>query len=79
MKLLPSEDGLDAARIATQVLFGVDYTTLNAEQIIKSLNGDPRLVFCTEEEIFNTSLPNLVAKHQLASSKCKSCNCIYNA
>jgi len=63
------QDGLDAARTATQVLFGTDYTTLKAEQIIKSLTGDPRLVFCTEEEIFNISLPNLVAKHQLASSK----------
>ncbi|KAG6375378.1 hypothetical protein JVT61DRAFT_2934 [Boletus reticuloceps] len=63
------EDGLDAARIATQVLFGTDYTTLKAEQIIKSLTGDPRLVFCTEEEMFTTSLPNLVANHKLASSK----------
>lgn len=76
---LLSEDGLDAARIATQVLFGMDYTRLKADQIIKSLTGDPRLVFCTEEEMFNTSLPNLVAKHQLASSKCKSCNRIFNA
>lgn len=76
MKLLLSEDGLDAARIATQVLFGTDYTMLNAQQIIKSLTGDPRLVFCTEEEMLNTSLPNLAAKHQLASSKCKSYGCL---
>lgn len=67
-----SEDGLNAARIATQVLFGTDYTVLKADQIIKSLSGNPRLVFCTEEEMFNTSLPNLVAKLQLVSSKCKS-------
>ena len=79
MSFLLSEDGLDAARTATQVLFGTDYTTLKAEQIIKSLTGDPRLVFCTEEEMFNTLLPNLVAKHQLASSKCKSGNVVFNA
>lgn len=79
MLFLLSDDGLDAARTATQVLFGTDYTTLTAEQIIKSLTGDPRLVFCTEEEMFNTSLPNLVAKHQLVLSKCKSGNVIFNA
>ncbi|KAG8213952.1 hypothetical protein J3R82DRAFT_10700 [Butyriboletus roseoflavus] len=67
--MVHGKDGLDAARIATQVLFGTDYTTLKAEQIIKSLTGDPRLVFCTEEEMFNISLSSLVAKHQLASSK----------
>ncbi|KAI9569677.1 hypothetical protein HD554DRAFT_2249381 [Boletus coccyginus] len=67
--MVHGQHGLDAARIATHVLFGTDYTTLKAEQIIKSLTGDPRLVFCTEEEMFNTSLPNLVAKHQLVSSK----------
>ncbi|KAF8556385.1 hypothetical protein OG21DRAFT_1437203, partial [Imleria badia] len=67
--MVHGQDGLDAARTATQVLFGTDYTTLKAEQIIKSLSGDPRLVFCTEEEMFNTPLPNLVANHQLASSK----------
>lgn len=79
MSFLLSEHGLDAARTATQVLFGTDYTTLKAEQIIKSLTGDPRLVFCTEEEMFNTSLPNLVAKHQLASSKCKFDSVFFNA
>ncbi|KAF8135393.1 hypothetical protein EV363DRAFT_1159128 [Boletus edulis] len=67
--MVHGQDGLDAAKIATQVLFGTDYTTLKAEQIIKSLTGDPRLVFCTEEEMFTTSLPNLVANHKLASSK----------
>ena len=73
------ENGLDAARTATQVLFGTDYTTLKADQIIKSLIGDPRLVFCTEEGMFNTSLPNLVANYQLASSKCKSDTVIFDA
>lgn len=62
---------MDAARTATQVLFGTDYTTLKVEQITKSLSGDPRLVFCTEEEMFNTPLPNLVANHRLIPSKCK--------
>ncbi|KAN0091160.1 hypothetical protein V8E55_004726 [Tylopilus felleus] len=66
---IAQKNGLDAARTATQVLFGTDYTTLKADQIIKSLIGDPRLVFCTEEGMFNTSLPNLVANYQLASSK----------
>ncbi|KAF8131435.1 hypothetical protein EV363DRAFT_1431423 [Boletus edulis] len=61
--MVHGQDGLDAARIATQVLFGTDYTTLKAEQIIKSLTGDPRFVFCTEEEMFTTSLPNVVANH----------------
>ena len=73
------ENGLDAARIATQVLFGTDYTTLKADQIIKSLTCDPRLVFCTEEEMFSTSLSNLVANYQLASSKCKSDAVIFDA
>jgi len=67
--MVHGEEGLNAARIATQVLFGTDYTTLKAEQIIQSLGDDPRLVFCTEEKMFNTSLPNLVASYQLVSSK----------
>ncbi|KAG9316641.1 hypothetical protein JVU11DRAFT_2695 [Chiua virens] len=67
--MVHGKDGLDAARVATQVLFGTDYTTLKAEQIIRALSGDPRFVLCTEEEMFNTSLPHLVANHQLAPSK----------
>ncbi|KIJ18687.1 hypothetical protein PAXINDRAFT_8930 [Paxillus involutus ATCC 200175] len=62
-------DGLSAARIATQVLFSTEYTALKAQQIITSLAGDSRLVFCSEEEMFGTSLPNLVANHKLAPSK----------
>lgn len=67
-----SEEGLEAAQIATQVLFGTAYSALTADQIIKSLTGDSRLVFCSEEEMFRTPLANLVANHGLVSSKCKS-------
>ncbi|KIJ67809.1 hypothetical protein HYDPIDRAFT_107314 [Hydnomerulius pinastri MD-312] len=67
--MVHGEAGLNAARVATQVLFGTEYSTLKGDQIIESLSGDPRLVFCSEEEMFDTSLPNLVATHKLASSK----------
>ncbi|KIJ59875.1 hypothetical protein HYDPIDRAFT_117962, partial [Hydnomerulius pinastri MD-312] len=67
--MVQGEAGLNAARVATQVLFGTEYSTLKGDQIIESLSSDPRLVFCSEEEMFDTSLPNLVATHKLASSK----------
>ncbi|KAF9227330.1 tyrosyl-tRNA synthetase [Gyrodon lividus] len=67
--MVHGEEGLNAARIATEVLFSTKYPTLKADQIIQSLAGDPRLVFCSEEEIFGTSLPNLVANHKLAPSR----------
>ncbi|KAF8124434.1 hypothetical protein EV363DRAFT_1540601 [Boletus edulis] len=64
--VLSSEDGLDAAKIAAQVHFGTNYTTLKAEQAIKSLTGGP---LCTEEGRFAASLPNPVTNHKLAPSK----------
>ncbi|KAH7888672.1 hypothetical protein F5I97DRAFT_1854505 [Phlebopus sp. FC_14] len=67
--MVHGEDGLRAARTATQVLFGSEYSSLSGDQIIKSLAGDPRLVFCSEEEMFSTSLSNLVATHKLLPSR----------
>ncbi|KAG6334658.1 hypothetical protein ID866_4425 [Astraeus odoratus] len=67
--MVHGEEGLNAAKIATTVLFDTNYSSLRADAIIKSLNGDPRLVFCTENDMFNESLPNLVAMHKLLPSK----------
>lgn len=64
-------DGLTAAKIATKVLFGTDYSSLRVDQIIHSLQGDSRLVFCTEGEMFHNSLPTLAVAHKLLPSKCK--------
>ncbi|KAF8426467.1 hypothetical protein L210DRAFT_3652924 [Boletus edulis BED1] len=64
--ILSPEDGLDAAKIATQVHFGTNYATLKAEQAIKSLAGGP---LCTEEGRFAASLPNPATNRKLAPSK----------
>ena len=66
------EEGLNAAKVATLVLFGTEYSSLHADEIIKSLGSDRRLVLCTEDEMFNESLPNLAATHKLLPSKCMS-------
>lgn len=68
----PAEEGLEAARVATNVLFGTDYSTLHAKDIVKSLANDPRLVLCTEDELLGITLPNIAAKFGLTSSKCLS-------
>jgi tyrosyl-tRNA synthetase len=68
----PAEEGLEAARVATKVLFGTDYSTLHAKDIVKSLTNDPRLVCCTEDELLGITLPNIAAKFGLTSSKCLS-------
>ncbi|KAH7913681.1 hypothetical protein BJ138DRAFT_1058546 [Hygrophoropsis aurantiaca] len=67
--MIHGNKGLEAARVATQVLFGSDYSTLRADQILNSLSGDPRLVFCEQDVMFGTSLPNLAATFRLVSSK----------
>jgi tyrosyl-tRNA synthetase len=67
-----TEDGLEAARVATNVLFGTDYSDLRAQDIVKSLANDPRLVFCTEDQLLGITLPNLAANFGLTSSKCSS-------
>lgn len=66
----PAEEGLEAARVATKVLFGTDYSTLHAKDIVKSLINDPRLLRCTEDELLGITLPNIAAKFGLTSSKC---------
>ncbi|KAI6021455.1 hypothetical protein BKA83DRAFT_8081 [Pisolithus microcarpus] len=67
--LVHGEDGLCAAKVATEVLFGTDYSSLRADQIIKSLCNDPRLAFCSEDEMFTELLPNLAALYGLLPSK----------
>ncbi|KAI6157819.1 hypothetical protein BKA82DRAFT_4061984 [Pisolithus tinctorius] len=69
MLLVHGEDGLSAAKVATKVLFGTDYSSLRADQIIRSLRNDPRLVFCSQDEMFAELLPNLTAIHGLLPSK----------
>lgn len=67
--MVHGEEGLNSARVATAVLFGTEYSSLRADQIIKSLSNDRRLVLCTEDEMFKESLPNLAAIHKLLPSK----------
>ncbi|KAL4073890.1 hypothetical protein J3A83DRAFT_4357806 [Scleroderma citrinum] len=67
--MIHGEEGLNAAKVATAVLFGAEYSSLRADQIVKSLSSDRRLVLCTEDEMFNESLPNLAAIHKLLPSK----------
>ncbi|KAG1870147.1 hypothetical protein DFJ58DRAFT_764890 [Suillus subalutaceus] len=67
--MIHQKEGLEAARVATNVLFGTDYSTLHAKDIVKSLADDPRLVLCTEDELLGITLPNIAAKFGLTSSK----------
>ncbi|KAI6040289.1 hypothetical protein EDC04DRAFT_2678391 [Pisolithus marmoratus] len=67
--LVHGEDGLSAAKSATEALFGTDHSSLRADRIIRSLHNDPRLVFCGEDEMFTEFLPNLAALHGLLPSK----------
>ncbi|KAG1813714.1 hypothetical protein EV424DRAFT_1473429 [Suillus variegatus] len=67
--MIHGKEGLEAARVATNVLFGTDYSTLHAKDIVKSLANDPRLVLCTEDELLGITLPNIAAKFGLTSSK----------
>ncbi|KAG2362308.1 hypothetical protein BDR07DRAFT_1451242 [Suillus spraguei] len=67
--MIHRKEGLEAARVATNILFGTDYSTLHAKDIVKSLANDPRLVLCTEDELLGITLPNIAAKFGLTSSK----------
>lgn len=67
--MIHRKEGLEAARVATKVLFGTDYSTLHAKDIVTSLANDPRLVRCTEDELLGITLPNIAAKFGLTSSK----------
>ncbi|KAG1751580.1 uncharacterized protein EDB91DRAFT_1045171 [Suillus paluster] len=68
-QMIHRKEGLEAARVATNVLFGTDYSTLHAKDIVKSLANDPRLVLCTEDQLLGITLPNVAANFGLTTSK----------
>ncbi|KAG2150368.1 hypothetical protein DEU56DRAFT_922558 [Suillus clintonianus] len=67
--MIHRKEGLEAARVATDVLFGTDYSTLRAKDIVKSLANDPRFVLCAEDQLLGITLPNIAANFGLTSSK----------
>ena len=55
----------------TKLLFGSDYSTMRADDVIHAFKDDPRLVLVEENDAFQTPLPKLIAKHGLVTSNCK--------
>lgn len=55
----------------TKLLFGSDYSTMRADDVIHAFKDDPRLVLVEEHDAFQTPLPKLIAKHGLVTSNCK--------
>jgi len=67
--MIHGDAALNKARVATQILFGTDYSSLTAGQVLDSLKGDPRLVFCSRDEMLDSPLIGLVASRKLAASR----------
>ncbi|KAL0956566.1 hypothetical protein HGRIS_002703 [Hohenbuehelia grisea] len=66
--LVHGEVGLTKALALTDVFYGTGLKTLVTEDIVQAMQGDPRLVMITRQELMNTPVPQLLATYGLVGS-----------
>lgn len=62
------ESGLLKAQIATNVLFGTDFSKAKASDITDALRGNPFLYFRDKSEVLDIAVSKLAVKFNLAAS-----------
>jgi hypothetical protein len=63
-----AEVGLRRAHSATAVLFNSDYNNIDVKDVVAALAGDPRLIFCEDEELIDIPVVKLAAAYGLTPS-----------
>jgi hypothetical protein len=61
-------EGVKHAKSITRVLFGKDVSSVNANEVLAALSGDPRLVFIPAEEMYGTTVLRLTVNHGVTKS-----------
>jgi hypothetical protein len=56
-------EGVKRAKSITRVLFEMDVSTVNAEEVLEALVGDRRLFTITADEMYGTTILKLTANH----------------
>ena len=61
-------EGVKHAKSITRVLFGKDVSSVNADEVLSALSGDPRLVFIPASEMYGTTVLRLTVNHGVTKS-----------
>jgi hypothetical protein len=61
-------EGVKHAKSITRVLFGKDVSSVNADEVLAALSGDPRLVFIPADEMYGTTVLRLTVTHGVTKS-----------
>ncbi|KAF7981850.1 hypothetical protein HWV62_31391 [Athelia sp. TMB] len=64
-----AELGLQRARTITKIIFGSDYRSLKASEIVTAFANDPRLRVVSEHDMHNKTVGELAVIHELIHSK----------
>ncbi|KZO98910.1 hypothetical protein CALVIDRAFT_596509 [Calocera viscosa TUFC12733] len=67
-ELVHGEDGLFRARTMTQVLYGTNIEELEAEDIVKAFDGDPRLLQIKWNDIRRKHIPQVATLYKMMPS-----------
>lgn len=67
-ELVHTVEGVKHAKSITRVLFGKDVSSVNANEVLAALSGDPRLVFIPAEEMYGTTVLRLTVNHGVTKS-----------
>lgn len=61
-------EGVKRAKSITRVLFGKDVSSVNADEVLAALSGDPRLVCIPSNEMYGTTVLRLTVNHGVTKS-----------
>ena len=61
-------EGVKHAKSITRVLFGIDVSSVNADEVLAALSGDPRLVSIPADEMYGTTVLRLTVNHGVTKS-----------
>ncbi|KAF8270298.1 hypothetical protein EI94DRAFT_1890560 [Lactarius quietus] len=67
-ELVHKVEGVKRAQSITRLLFGTDVSSVNAEDVLEALSGDPRLVSIPANEMYGTTVLRLTVKHGVTKS-----------
>ncbi|GHJ85212.1 hypothetical protein NliqN6_1614 [Naganishia liquefaciens] len=71
-QLVHGEQGLAKAQTATAILYGSNFSDLEAETVYQALHGDDRLVIVEKQTVMGTPFARLAASHGLAKSNAEA-------
>ena len=69
--MILSEQAVQQEQAATKALYESDLTEIKSSEIISALQGDPRLRFFPDPELFETTIAKLAVAVGLSASNCK--------